>query len=114
MVFTNDGVHIPSQYQALVEVFSNTVAETLRPHQSLNHVIDLQPYYKLPYGGIYNQSKFELKMFKAYIKMNIAHGFVQQSSLAAASPILFAKKKDGGLRLCADYSALNTDTVQHR
>ena len=35
------------------------------------------------------------------------------SSLAAA-PIHFAKKKDGGLRLCVDYRALNAGTIKNR
>ena len=29
---------------------------------------------------------------------------------AYGAPILFAKKKDGGLRMCIDYRALNSQT----
>jgi len=45
--------------------------------------------------------------------MNLANGFIQRSSSPAAAPILFAKKKDGGLRLCVDYWALNLGTVKN-
>jgi len=99
MVFTDDGVRIPSQYRDFVEVFSKTKAETLPPHRPVDHAIDLEPGYKLPYGGIYNPSEFELKTLKAYIETNLANGFIQRSSSPAAAPILFAKRKDGGLRL---------------
>ena len=43
---------------------------------------------------------------RAYIEANVTNGFIQRSSPAAA-PISFAKQKDGGLRLCVDYRALN-------
>jgi hypothetical protein len=43
---------------------------------------------------------------RAYTEANVPNGFILRSSPAAA-PILFAKKKDGGLRLCVDYRAHN-------
>jgi len=53
-------------------------------------------------------------MLKGYIKASLANEFNQRSSSPAAAPILFAKKKDGGLRLCVDYRALNLVTVKNR
>jgi hypothetical protein len=38
----------------------------------------------------------------AYIETNLANVFIQQSSLPAAAPDMFAKKKNGGLLLCVD------------
>jgi len=55
-----------------------------------------------------------LRTLKAYIEANLANWFIQRSSSPAAAPILFAKKKDGGLRLCVDYRALNKATVKNR
>ena len=111
---TDDGGHIPSQYQDFVEVFSKVKAETLPPHRPTDHAIDLEPGHKLPYGRIYNLSEFELETLKAYIETNLASGFIQPSSSPAAAPILFAKKKDGELWLCVDYRALNLGTVKNR
>jgi len=51
MVPTDDGGHIPAIHGDLVEVFG-TVAKTLQPHRSIDHAIDLQPGYTLPYGRI--------------------------------------------------------------
>jgi len=96
MLPTDDGGHIPAIYGELVEVFSKPKAETLPRHRSTDHAIDLQPGYNLPYGRIYNLSKFELRMLKAYIEANLANGFIQRSSSPAAALNLFAKIKDGG------------------
>jgi len=97
-----------------VEVFSKAKAEVLPPHRSIDHVIALEPSYKLPYRRIYNLSEVELRTLKAYIETNLANGFMQRSSLLVAAPILFVKKKDGGLRLCVDYRALNSGTIKNR
>ena len=56
----------------------------------------------------------ELAALKAYIETNLENGFIQRSSSPAAAPILFLKKKDGSLRLCVDYRALNSITVKNR
>ena len=41
-------------------------------------------------------------------------GRIVPSSSPYGAPILFAKKKDGGLRMCIDYRALNNNTVLDR
>jgi len=90
------------------------MAETLAPHRPIDHAIDLEPGFNIPDGWIYNLSEVELKTLKAYIETNLANGFIQRSSSRAAAPIVFAKKKDGGLQLCVDYRALNRATVNNR
>jgi hypothetical protein len=111
---TDDGGYIPAKYSEFVEVFSKAKAEALPPHRSIDHAIDMESGYKPPYGRIYNLSEVKLRTLKAYIETNLANGFTQQSSSPAAAPILFAKKKDGGLRLCVDYRALNSGTIKNR
>jgi hypothetical protein len=102
MVPTDDGGHIPATYGEFREVFRKEKAQTLPPHRSTDHVIDLESGYYLPYGRINNQSEFELRTLKAYIEANRANGFIQRLSSPAAAPILFAKNKDGGLRVLVD------------
>jgi len=114
MVPTEGGGRIPARYQDFVDVFRKTQAETLPQHRPIDHAIDLEPGYKLPYGRIYSLSEVELKTMTAYIETHQASGFIQRASSPAAAPILFAKKKDGGLRLCVDYRALNLHTAMIR
>jgi len=111
---TDHGGHLPATYREFIQVFSKEKEETIPPHRSTDYALDLEPGYNLPYGRIYNLSKFELRTLKAYIRANLANKFIERSSSPAAAPILFAKKKDGGLRLCVDYRALNLATVKNR
>jgi len=113
-ISTDDGGFIPAVYSEFVDIFSKAKAETLAPHLSIDHAIDLEPGFKLPYGRIYNLSEFKLRTLKACIETNLANRFIQRSSSSAAAPILFTKTKDGGLWLCVDYRTLNTGTIKNR
>jgi hypothetical protein len=56
-VCTDRGGYIPAKYSEFVKVFSKTKAETLAPHRTINHAIDLEPGWKIQYGRIYNLSE---------------------------------------------------------
>jgi len=86
----------------------------LAPHRPIDHAINLEPGFKIPYGRIYNLPEVELRTLKVYIETNLSYGLIQRSSSSAAAPILFAKKKDGSLWLCMDYRALNSATMKSR
>jgi hypothetical protein len=79
----------------LPEISSTSSARKRPRHRPTDHAIDLESGAKLPYGRIYSLSEVELKAWKAYIETNLASGFIQRSSSAAAWPILFFKRKDG-------------------
>ncbi|XP_026093254.1 uncharacterized protein LOC113065934 [Carassius auratus] len=49
-----------------------------------------------------------------YIKEVLAQGYIRTSTSSAASSFFFVEKKDGGLRPCIDYQALNNLTVKFR
>ncbi len=51
---------------------------------------------------------------KAYIKYNLASGFIRSSKSLAGALILFDKKPDGSLRLCMDYRDLNNLTIKNQ
>ena len=58
-------------------------------------------------GPIYKTTWEEDEALQKYLYENLPTGEVRRSRSTSASPILFVKKKDGSLRLCVDYRALN-------
>ena len=55
------------------------MADTLPPHRPIDHAINLEPDLNLPYGRIYNLLEVMLNTLKAYMKTNVAYGFIQRS-----------------------------------
>ena len=51
---------------------------------------------------------------KRQIKDLLAKGFIEPSTGPFGAPILFVAKKDGSLRMCVDYRALNAITIKNR
>ena len=50
---------------------------------------------------------------KAQLDELLAKGYIRQSKSLTVAPVLFVDKKDGKLRLCVDYRALNKVTVKN-
>ncbi|KAI8638448.1 hypothetical protein BD408DRAFT_436082 [Parasitella parasitica] len=65
----------------------------LPPHRPYDFKIPLVEGAVVPYGPTY--------------KENLANGFIRRSGSLAGAPVLFAKKKDGNLRMVVDYRGLN-------
>lgn len=63
--------------------------------------------------GLYRMSPSELQETKEQVNKLLDQGFVRPSISPWASPVLFASKKDGGLRFCVDYRALNKMTIKN-
>jgi hypothetical protein len=111
---TEDGRHILATYGEFVVGFSKDTTETLPPHWSTWHVLDLEPGYHMPYGRIDTLSEFELTTLQAYIDANQANGFIQGTLLQAAASILITMQQDGRLRHWVDNRALNQVTVKNQ
>ena len=105
---------LPEEFKDFKDVFSPKKAEQLPPHRPYDHDIKLQEDKIPPFGPLYPMSRDELKVLKEWLKENLQKGFIRPSSSPAASPVLFVKKPDGGLRFCVDYRALNALTVKDR
>lgn len=105
---------LPESYKKYADVFDKKSADMLPEHRPYDCSIDLEPNAKTPFGPIYSLSREELEALREYIDENLAKGFIRHSKSPAASPVLFVKKKDGSLRLCVDYRALNKVTVKNR
>ncbi|MBW0512279.1 hypothetical protein O181_051994 [Austropuccinia psidii MF-1] len=67
-----------------------------------------------PVGVIYSLSNQESDTLRAYISENVERGFIRPSSSSTGAPVLFFRKKDGGLHPCVDYRKLNAVTRKNK
>ena len=96
------------------DVLSGMPPGHMPPQRSFDHPIPLvegaQPFFH----STYRMSPAELDELKKQLADLLERGFIQPSSSPYGSPILFVRKKDGTLRFCVDYRALNKLTVKNR
>ena len=104
---------VPTQYHDLLPMFAKKGADKLPSHSYVDHEIPIGDN-KPPMGRMYSMSASKLQEIQTWIEDNLSKGFSCASSSSCASPILFVKNKDGSLRLCVDYRALNNITTKDR
>ena len=63
---------------------------------------------------MYQLSRVEIQTLCDFIDEHLRSGFIHQTSSPHGAPVLFVKKKDGGLRLCIDYRGLNKISKKDR
>ncbi|KAJ9525450.1 hypothetical protein QJQ45_003145 [Haematococcus lacustris] len=83
------------------------------PRRSVDHTIHLTGPAPSP-RPIYRMSQPELDQLKKQLDDLLAKGFIRSSTSPFAAPVLFVRKKDGSLRLCVDFRALNQQTLKNR
>ena len=82
------------------------------PIRSVDHEIPLKPDMPPPFKGIFRLSQLELRELKRQLDQLLRDGKIKPSTSPYGAPVLFVKKKDGKLRMCIDYRALNSQTIQ--
>ena len=101
----------------LVDQFADIFQDTppgLPPERGIPHPIPLEEGAKPPWRPVYRLSPAEHADMQRQITELLAKGWVEPSSSPYGAPILFVGKKDGGLRMCIDYRALNKLTIKNR
>jgi hypothetical protein len=94
--------------------FSKEASDTLALHRSYDLRIELEKDSNLGFSPLRHHSVEELKTCKQYLVENLNKGFIAPSQCPFASPILFARKPNGGLRFCVDYRKLNSITKKNQ
>lgn len=95
------------------DVFPENLPNGLPPSRSEDFKIDLIPDAKPQKSGLYRMSIVELEELKKQLEELIEAGFIRPSSSPWGAPVLFVTKKEGTLRLCIDYRALNRLTKKN-
>ena len=107
-------IKIFAKYLDFVHVFFLDLAFKLLEHIKINnHAIKQVNNQQPPYGPIYSLGPIELETLKAYIKTNLANGFIRLSKSPVGAPILFKRKSDGSLRLYVNYQDFNNLTIKN-
>jgi hypothetical protein len=96
------------------DVMLEELPEDLPPRRWVDHAIEVMPGVEPPAKAPYRMSHEELKELKVQLKELLAKGYIKPSKSPYGAPVLFVHKKDGTLRMCVDYRALNKATVKNR
>ena len=84
------------------------------PDRGFEHVIEMEegskPVITTPYRQPYHFKEEIEKTIKELLSM----GHIRPSSSPFASSVVLVKKKDGTMRMCIDYRALNKKTIKNR
>ena len=84
------------------------------PSRAIDHPIDLLPGSSPPNRlGMKPLSNDELQELRRQLTDLLQRGHIRPSISPFGAPILFVRKKDGTLRLCVDYRALNSITIKN-
>ena len=105
---------LSTEYHDFLNVFFRDYSDILPPYRSYDYKILLIKEKTPPWGLLYSMSQDELKVLKKYFEENLNKGFISASSSPAASPILLARKSEGGLQFCVNYRQLNAMTIKNQ
>jgi hypothetical protein len=96
------------------DVMPEELPEELPPRRHVDHAIEVMPGVEPPAKAPYQMSHEELKELKVQLEELLTKGYIKPSKSPYGAPVLFVHKKDGTLRMCVDYRALNKATVKNR
>ena len=96
------------------DVFLDGLPPGKPPERKVVHEIPMQPDATPQYRGIFRLSQMELQELRKQLSELLRDGKISPSTSPYGAPVLFVKKKDGSLRMCIDYRALNSQTVKNR
>ena len=97
---------LPEQVRKFAHLFADgkTSEDLPQLRGSSDHAINLRQEkgkaLTPPWGPLYNMSREELLVLRKTLTDLLKKGWIRPSNSATAAPVLFAKKPNGGLRLC--------------
>jgi hypothetical protein len=105
-----EGVPVVNEYP---DVFPEELLG-MPPDRDIEFVIDLIPGTSPIAKRPYRMAASELTELKKQLEELQRMGFIRPSSSPWGAPVLFVTKKDGSMRLCVDYRALNEVTIKNK
>ena len=100
--------------EEFADVFPKDLPNELPPTRNIDHRIELIDNKPPRIQPLYRMSPKELDLLRKELDDLLEKGHIQPSKSPFGSPVIFVKKKDGSMRLCIDYRALNKLTIKNR
>ncbi|XP_021616670.1 uncharacterized protein LOC110617986 [Manihot esculenta] len=111
-------LELPTAIKQVLDEFSDVMPQELPkrlpPKREVDHHIKLEPGAKPLAGVPYCMASPELEELRRQLRELLDAGYIQPSKAPYGAPVVFQKKKDGSLRMCIDYRALNKVTVKNK
>jgi hypothetical protein len=96
-------------------VFQDPLPPGLPPERSEGHSFLTKPGHPPPFRSMYRLSPLEYRELEKQVTKFLKDGILEVSQSPYGAPVLFVTKPNGrALRLCVDYRALNSITVENR
>ena len=112
-----DGAACPEYLSPLLRRFQHVfdpIPPGLPPDRGDAHAIPLEPGSRPVAKPPYRLSPAEHDECWKQLEKAMAMAHVQHSRSPYGAPVLFVRKKDGSLRMCVDYRALNDQTIKDK
>ncbi|GJP85961.1 hypothetical protein CLOP_g16045 [Closterium sp. NIES-67] len=94
------------------EIFPDDLPSGLPPERPQDHKIEVEPGAQPTVRTQWRMTQPKLHELRNQLDYLMAKGFFRPSTSPFVAPILFTPKKDGVLRMCMDYRALNRVTIK--
>ena len=110
---------LKSEVEALVNEYRDRFPSDIPPglppdRGSMYHCIPLKPGEQPSWRKAYRLSPAEKLEVETKVRDLLEKGWIEPAHSPYGAPLLFVGKKDGGLRMCVDYRALNAKTVKNK
>jgi len=96
------------------DVFPDDLPAGLPPSRAVDHRIELFPGSEPPSRPTYRLSLAEMDEVRRQLDDLLAKGLIAPSKSPFGAPVLLVRKKDGSMRMCVDYRALNKVTIKNK
>jgi hypothetical protein len=96
-----------------LDVRPKDLPEDLPPRRQVDHMIKVMPGVAPLAKAPYRMSHEELKELKVQLEELLTKRYIKPSKLPYGAPVFFVHKKDGTLKMCVDYKALNKVMVKN-